>query len=72
MVDGLAGQPQPGGHLDDAGHEPLGPADVDVPPVQVGNQPRQGSLVKRLRNLPLLLLINNLPVRLNLISELIN
>src|SRR5215471_175892 len=47
VVDSLAGQPQPDGHLDDAGHEPLGPADVDVPPVQVGYQALQRPLVQQ-------------------------
>src|SRR6516165_1326583 len=47
MVDGLAGQPQPFGHLDDAAHKPLGPADVDVPPAQVGNQALKRSLVQQ-------------------------
>src|SRR6516164_9309581 len=47
MVDRVAGQPEPGGHLDNAAHEPLGPADVDVPPVQVGNQALQRPLVQQ-------------------------
>src|SRR5499427_10023732 len=47
MMDGLAGQPQPGGHLNDAGHESLGPADVDVPPVQVGHQALKRPLVQQ-------------------------
>src|SRR5205814_4160026 len=40
VMHGLGGHPEPGRQVDDGGHEALGPADVDVPPVQVGNQPR--------------------------------
>ena len=46
VMHGLGGHPEPCRQVDDGGHEAFGPADVDVPPVQVGNQPRQGSLVK--------------------------
>src|SRR5690242_17254411 len=46
VMHGLGGHPEPDRQVDDGGHEALGPADVDVPPVQVGHQPRQGPLVK--------------------------
>ncbi len=38
-----AGTPSRAGHLDDVGHETLGPAHVDVPLVQVGNQAKAGT-----------------------------
>lgn len=47
MVDGLARNPETPGDLDNIGDESLGPADIDVPVVQVGNQAAQRPLADR-------------------------